>query len=66
MAFCVYLDHADVVHKLFAIELKEEGVEPDRGDLIVAAAVAGDSSIAPLATRTCACNIYVYIFNKYK
>ena len=54
MAFCVYLDHADVVNKLFAIELKEEGIEPDRGDLIVAAGVACDSSIAALATRPCA------------
>jgi hypothetical protein len=54
MAFCVHLDHTDVVNKVFAVEIKEEGVKPDRADLIVAAGVACDSSIAALATRTCA------------
>ena len=60
MAFSVYLDHTDVVNKLFAIEIKEEGVEPDWSDLIVAAGVAGDSSIAALATLLCSWNLFIF------
>ena len=42
MAFCIYLDHADVVYQVFAIEIQEERVEPDRTGLIFAAGVASD------------------------
>ena len=51
MPLSIYLDHTDVVNKLFAIEVKEKRVESYRADLIATAAVGRDSSITALATQ---------------
>ena len=49
MSFSINLDHADVGNKLFGVVREEEGIEPDRGDLIATAGVASDATIAAVA-----------------
>ena len=52
MTLRIYLDHADVVNKLFAIEVNKKRVEQYRMDPIAATAVASYSSSAAFATKS--------------
>ena len=49
MSFSINLDQTDVVNKLFGVVREEEGIEPDRDDLITTAGVGSDATVAAIA-----------------
>ena len=48
MSFSINLDQTDVVNKLFGVVREEEGIEPDRDDLITTAGVGSDATVASI------------------